>query len=333
MNTFNKYISAISAVGLALSLSTTAVSAAPYLFGPDVQLIEDEDAEVLLNRDGTVKPITASTRIEEGDLFAGVFKYQATKTVNDPGPGIDLSGANTTFSGAFLIKALSVTAASGDITTIDNSFDTLTFGAASQAEWDSVFGDSKTIDIFPTFDVANINGSGSGIAPGTMALFFNDVVYNNAIDNAGTLSSSATSFIAGGSLQYEAGFTGGAGTAAANQFWSTKGLDAAFPSLTGTNNPTNRFAIDITKQWAGPNLLAHNYLGALATVTDSNYTGPTQFQSKGDFAKPLGQNSPWGLGTDTDTYIHAVPEPASLAVLAVGLLGFGLNNRRTRKAA
>lgn len=88
----------------------------------------------------------------------------------------------------------------------------------------------------------------------------------------------------------------------------------------------NRFALNITKQWNGPDLLKMNQLGI---SSPSIYTAATHLQGIGnfdEFGPVLGYN--WGLVTDTDLYLHAVPEPTSLALLSLGLMGFGFSRKR-----
>lgn len=312
-------------VALAVGFASGGAVAAPYLYNT-VQQLEDGDAETLLNADGTVKAITSSSFIQVGDLFGGVIKIQQTFPVPAGTPEINLQSGDT-FTAFFLIDTKSIVSG-GDATTADGTNDQIFFGAATQSQWSTVFGAGGAIDISSVLDVSNINGTGSGIASGTMALMFNGVTYSSAqFEAGGTMSGSATSFISGGTLQYEFGFTGTDGVAAANQFWKTTGIDATIPSLAITNDLINRLALDVTRQWAGPDLAAHNYL---LSAGDANYTGATQFQGKGNFEQVL-TGSPWALQTDSDLFISPVPEPSALALISLGLMGLGWVGRRTSK--
>lgn len=314
-------------VALGMGFASSSAMAAPYLYNT-VQQLEDGDAETLLNADGTVKAIGPGSFIQVGDLFGGVIKIQQTFPVPAGTPEINLQSGST-FTAFFLIDTKSILS-TGDATTADGSFEQIFFGAATQAQWNTVFGAGGAIDISSVLDVSNINGSGSGIASGTMALMFNDVLYSSALFEAGgTMSGSATSFIQGGTLQYEFGFTGAGGAADANQFWKTTGVDATMPTLAITNDLINRLALDVTRQWAGPDLAPHNYL---LSAGDGNYTGETQFQGKGNFEQILA-GSPWALQTDSDLFISPVPEPSALALISLGLMGLGWVGRRTSKQA
>ncbi|NOQ16903.1 MAG: PEP-CTERM sorting domain-containing protein [Methyloprofundus sp.] len=327
MNIFKKS-ARLACFGLAFGFCANIAYAAPYIPG-GVQLLEDQDAEILMDSTGAIIDIDGSTNIAAGNLFAGVFTIQLTKGILPLTPDVNLQGHTETFTAIFLISTTSVTSTGGSAGAIDGSNDTLLFDAATQAQWDAVYGAGGTIDISSAFDVSDINGSGSGVATGTMAMLFNGVFFDEAdadglVPATQTLTGSATSFVDGGTLQYEFGIIDDGLTPVSDQFWSTIGTDAAFPALTGTNNPTNRFALNITERWAGPRLELINFLGT--SGFDGHYTGDTHIQAKGDFAGVLGPDSPWGLGTDTDLYIY-VPEPTNLALIAIGLISAGLSRR------
>lgn len=337
----------LNAAGLVatLAIGTSLAFAAPYLSpsGPNsAQWLEDQDAEILLDKDGNLITIGLTTVIQVGDLFGGIFSIQATQNVNPATTNINLQGSVETFTAIFLIEAETVackgfspiTGLACSTTAIDGATDTLNFGAATQTQWDSVFGLGGQLDVSSAFDVSDLDGLGANLATGTMSLLFNgrpfeDAILSDGPPNTLSFSDSATTFVdTGAVLQYEFGFTGAGGDAAANEFWTTIGTDAAFPALTGTNNPTNRLALNITQQWAGPELDPHNYLGNIAF--DLNFTGDTTLQGKGDFAGgPVG---PWTITTDTDLYIRPIPEPAIIALMSLGLLVLGFANRRRKTA-
>lgn len=225
MKTFQKKV---TMMGLTASLlMTSSVFAAPYL--PDrIQKLEDDDVESIFQWNSTNNTASAVTnpnrQIQNGDLFAGVFRIQKTFNVGPSGPEYNLQGSAETFTALFLIQATNVTSTNGNSGVIDGSTDTLTFGAASQTQWNTIFGAGGLVDISSVFSVSNINGSGSGLSTGTMALFFNGVEFDDTVQT-GSLGSSASSFINGGTLEYEFGFKGDAG-----EFWTTKGTDAAIPA-------------------------------------------------------------------------------------------------------
>lgn len=303
-----------------LLLWTSASFAAPFLPG-EVQLLEDEDAEVLLDSAGDEITVGLNTQIAVGNLFGGILKIQATQNVPSGDNDIDLQGTADTFTSIFLIEAESII----DGPTIDN----IQFGAATQAQWNSVFGFGGLLDISSYFDVSDLDGLGTGLSTGTMSLFFDGVNFFDADPSLPTYSASTLSFVDGGNLLYEFGFTGAGGVALADEFFFTRGENALFPSQIGSTNPTNRISLNVTEYWGGPPLLPHNHLGT-SVPFDSFFTGPTQLQGKGDFAgTATGQ---WGIITDTDLYINAVPEPSTLLLLGAGLLGLAGLGRKKFKA-
>lgn len=316
---FRKKTLWISFLCALLLLWTSAPFAAPFLPG-EVQLLEDEDAEVLLDTAGNEITVAIDTQIAVGNLFAGILKIQATQNVPSGDNDIDLQGTPDTFTSIFLIETESI---------IDAGIDEIQFGPATQAQWNSVFGLGGLLDISSYFDVSDLDGMGTGLSTGTMSLFFDGVNFFDADPSLPTYSASTLSHVDGGNLLYEFGFTGAGGVALADEFWFTRGEDALFPALIGSTNPTNRIAINVTQYWGGPPLLPHNHLGT-SVPFDSFFTGPTQLQGKGDFAGTA--TGPWGIITDTDLYINAVPEPSTLLLLGVGLLGLTGLGRKKFKA-
>lgn len=310
--------------GILLVFGVGAAFGAPFLIGEEVQLLEDQDAEVLLNPDGTLKAIDANTTIAVGDLFAGVFKIQLTENVPSGDNTTSLQDVSDTFTAIFLLETLSST---GDGVVDFETTDKLEFGPADLSSWTTIFGAGGVLDISSEWDLTDLDGLGTGLSSGTMALLFDGVAFDDASLTLGTFSDSTTSFVADARLLYEWGFTEAGGIAAANEFWFTRGVDAEFPFFVGTNSLTNRLSLNITQRWAGPELLPHNHLGTTSPF-DLNFTLAAQVQGKGSFdGTGLG---PWPLVTDTDVYIKAqpIPEPSTIMLFGFGLLGFAWISRK-----
>jgi hypothetical protein len=327
-------IKLLAAASLAVTagLGTNSASALPYLYpGTDapptnyVQLLEDQFFEVLI-RNGAVLTPDANTVIQAGDLFAGVQRIQATELAapeGGPPPEPYNLQSGPTFTSIFLIEATSVT--EGTAGYGDGATDTLLFGKTSTAMWNTIYGAGGLLDISSVFDITDLSSAAGtqSVNPDTTILLFYGQPYGNAT-SLGTLPSSTSSYVGIGDLQYEFGFTGDA-----NEFWQTKGADAAYPFYVASNNPPTKFAQNITQQWDGPDLEQHIYR---QLVGDSNFTGPSHYQGDGA-PSALAAGTSWGIVGDLDTYMRPVPEPTSTALLSLGLLGLAWGKRRMNKAA
>jgi hypothetical protein len=301
--------------------------AQPYFLNQGVQEFEDNDYEALFRYDNgvlTAPAIDSSSFIQVGDIFAGVLKIQATQvaetTTSPAGPTTDLQNTNT-FTAIFAIETTSVSCigAGCSVAVRDNFTDVLAFKPASQTTWNEVFGPGGLADVSSEVDV-------SSLADGTAIMWFDNVDYVSADEGLANLSLSATSFVKDGILQYEFGFTGGGDTPGPDEFWSTRGEDAALPFFTGATTPSNRIALNITQRWAGPALEPHNW--RLDVRGDSLFTGPTEFQGFGSVTGISGVGTPWPVVTDTDAYMSSIPEPASIALMSLGLVGLGFASRK-----
>lgn len=303
---------------LTLLFSTHLALAGPYLMNGMVQMLEDNDYEVWLSYNDITnqweKQTDLTGTIEKGDLFAGVWEIQGTKNVPGNLNATDFGDNNETFTGLFLIEADVVT----DKTVAEGNFDTITFKATSTQNWLDVFGTGKLIDISSEFDVNTLQKTGAG---GTLALLFDNVTQLSADETLPSLSASASSY-ASGDLQYELGFTGASGT---DEFWRTEGIGIASPVFAPTYG-INWISMNITQQYEGPDLQQHNHAATLYPF--AGFNNGAQVQGRGDFGNdPAGA---WNIGTNTNFYILPTPEPSTLALFGLGLLGISAITRRKK---
>jgi PEP-CTERM motif len=336
--------------GICLALGVSLAQAAPYL--PGIQILEDNDAENWLRSETTnagtrwyavgLDPLKSDAEnlaevlgaVQVDDLFSGVLKIQETSSTSNADPAIDTSGNVATFTSLFLIQADSVVCGSGLDCNIhdDNSSDVIEFGATDAATWAAIYGAGGLFDITGAggFDVTDMEGSGEAVNEGTLALFFEGVIYDDADIAAASQTAAYKSFVSGGDLQYEFGYTGASAAPVTGEFWTTTGQDIATPRNIYSTTSDNRISLNVVQQWAGPELLPFNYLGDPTEFLfpDTNFTHEVQLQGKGGFDQIT--PSVFGITTDTDFYINPVPAPGTLALLALGLLGVGIGARGRR---
>lgn len=269
-------------------------SSTSLLFPYVVNKLEDNDWESFADAN-------QSGELDVGDYLYGVISVQDVVEA-------DTSNANTpvleTFTAVYVLK---VTGRTG---TGPYQFQ---FGAATAAEWAAL---DTALDLgLPTF-----NGTG------TAAIAYSD-------KRASTSDPWVDEFLATEKLSiatatqnvttplWEFGFTG-----ASDEMWmanasSSNPLD---PDLT----ISSYIALNVTHLYpGGVPLLKHNYLGTF----NSNYTGPVDLQGFG--VLEVTNPGVWQVKTDTDFYIKPTPEPGTLALLGLGLAGFGIAAIRRRRKA
>lgn len=343
---FKRKLLCAACLSAGLGFGAASASALPYLQPNSgnpladnyVQLLEDGFYEVLIRKeeDGySLVAVTPNTVIQVGDLFAGVQRIQATELASPEGgpfpDPISLQGGDT-FTYIFLIET--ATSVEGTPGFGDGANDVQTFKPADSADWEAIFGAGGLLDISSEFDITDLDQDSTNNPPktqvnaDTMAMLFWGVDYPLST-STGTLPVSASSFVAGGELQYEFGCDADrSGLCTGDQFWRTSGSDSAYPFFSASTSPQVKIALDITQQWAGPNLEKHIYR---QTLGDIAFTGPTHLQGQGSVAGTA-QGTNWGVFGDIDTYIRPVPAPTPLALIALGLLGLGASQRRKKSA-
>jgi hypothetical protein len=162
-----------------------------------------------------------------------------------------------------------------------------------------------------------------GTTAGTMIQVFSDP--SNNFDIAGATSATAIATASDGSPYWELGIANGQGGWTASAFTDDLGALSSF-SGQGSAGSFN-YALNVLSYGIGPQLVR----------TQSNpvaYAGLVDVSGNGSFDAPtsaLQGAAPWVEAQDNlDAYLQPVPEPTTLTLLGLGLLGLAATLRRKR---
>jgi hypothetical protein len=306
MRRFLTLVTCLSVLCFAASAHAGALSQL-YLTG-DENVIEDNDWENFVD----ANPNGTANFIDVGDIAYGIYETTRVSNVQTgqfhPLGQAPLPGS---FAGVFLLQATAVFAPTDAGNPTPGSY-FIAWGPAPGAAWNTNFGFTPN-------------------SAGTVAVVYDDTS-TPIVDpgNAGGLVPAIASAIDGTPL-WEFGFAGGA-----NEQWnSISNLNSFGTGLTALTWLAN---LNATHTFAAANSVTLHLTNRFFDLADdgiangsSNVWGQLQVDGQIDLAISTPEALNWNIKSDTDFVIRPTPEPGSLVLLGLGLIGGGVAVYRRRR--
>lgn len=286
-------ISALAALGIAGTANAASVSS--QLFN-GFQLLSDNSAEYLVKGANNTDPLLATT-VEVGDSLSGILSIdtvEQTGSANHLGSG----GVNE------LTAIFQITVVGKDTNGVNGCATAFCFSFAPSTSFATdLSGDARWAGVDTT---------------GAMVAFYEDSA--NDYNRLGTDLNADIASASGGSAFWLAGIGG------ANDFWAANAVSDNIAAIGATPVPGNGGGYNV-----GLSLLGNPHGPMLDLVNCLN--GPVNFCGSGSLLGTGGATTPFDSFDDVNFAVNVVPEPATLGVFGLGLLGMGAFARRRRKAA